>query len=109
MWLSGVFDLDLLKGLLRAAFFIAANDFACVVVWSTRILNCQGLNVVTGQTGMFIMNTSKNKQGGLNQMELDHKVVPVLASPSAKECCPVYVLDCYINKLQKEAEQKDLF
>ena len=43
-------------------------------------------------------------------MRLDHKVVPVLASPSAKERCPVYVLEvCYISKLPKEAEQKDLF
>ena len=57
---------------------------------------------------MFIMNTSKNKQDGLNQMRLDHKVVPVLASPSAKERCPVYVLDRYISKLPKEAEQKNL-
>lgn len=51
----------------------------------------------------------QNKQGDLNQMRLDHKVVSVLASPSAKERCPVYVLDCYINELWKEAEQKDLF
>ena len=43
-------------------------------------------------------------------MQLDHKLVCVVANPPAKECCPVYlyVLNCYTSKLPKKAKEKDL-
>lgn len=38
---------------LRCIFFIVAKAFACMVVWSTGILNGRSLNIIMGQTSMF--------------------------------------------------------
>ena len=54
-------------------------------------------------------NSSKNKQGGLRQMRVDHKVVTIVSNPAMNERCSVFILDCYISKLAEEAKRKDLF
>ena len=52
---------------------------------------------------------SKNRQGGLAQLKLEHKTVNVMANPTSGIRCPVHLLDKYISKLPQEAIQKDHF
>ena len=42
-------------------------------------------------------------------MRVEHKVVNIIANPSVKEKCPVFLLDLYISRLPQEAKDKDLF
>ena len=44
---------------------------------------------------VYSEKASKNRQGGLNQTKLEHKTVTITANPTAKERCPVFILDLY--------------
>ena len=39
---------------------------------------------------------SKNRSGGLKELNVDNKVVPIYACPAAGERCLVYLLDLYL-------------
>ena len=54
-------------------------------------------------------NASKNRKGGLHDMRLESKIVPIVADPEAGVRCHVYLLDLYISKLPSEAVMNDLF
>ena len=54
-------------------------------------------------------HSTRNKQGGIRQLHLDHKVVTIVPNEAAKEKCPVFILDTYISKLPEEAKKNDLF
>ena len=40
-------------------------------------------------------NASKNKQGGLQQLKLEHKVCKIVANAAVKKKCPVHVYTLY--------------
>ena len=58
---------------------------------------------------MYYKNTSKNRKGGLSELQLEHKSVLSHANPDAGVRCHVFLLDLYIVKLPKEAVTKDIF
>ena len=58
---------------------------------------------------VYYENTSKNRKGGLSELQLEHKSVPSYANPDAGVRCHVFLLDLYISKLPKEAVTKDIF
>ena len=58
---------------------------------------------------MHTENSSKNRSGGLAQIRVKNKVVPISAVPDAGSRCHVYVLDLYIQKLPPEAFSRDNF
>lgn len=58
---------------------------------------------------LYRENSSKNRQGGLKDMRLEHKSVTIVADPNAGTRCHVYLLNEYISKLPSEAVAKDLF
>ena len=58
---------------------------------------------------MYTENSSKNYSGGLAQMRVKSKVVPIIAVPDAGSRCHVYVLDLYMQKLPPEAFSRDNF
>ena len=53
--------------------------------------------------------SSKNKQGGLKQLRIEHKVVTIMANKAVGNPCPVFLLDLYISKLPHQAKEMDLF
>ncbi len=58
---------------------------------------------------IYTENISKNRAGGLAQLRLEHKQVPVYASSSAGERCHVRLLDLYLSKLPTSAKECDVF
>ena len=48
---------------------------------------------------VYVETGSKNRSGGLKELNVENKVVPVYASPAAGERCLVYLLDLYLQKL----------
>ena len=51
----------------------------------------------------------QNRPGGLVQLRVKNKVVPIHAVPEAGEHCHVYVLDRYLEKIPEAAFEKDNF
>ena len=58
---------------------------------------------------VYTENSSKNRAGGLAQMRVKNKTVPIVAVPESGERCHVAVLDAYLGKLPPEAYEKDNF
>ena len=57
---------------------------------------------------IYTENGSKNRSGGLKQMKVENKVVPIYACPQASVRCHVKLLDLYLSKLPDGARQKDI-
>ena len=57
---------------------------------------------------VYIETGSKNRSGGLKEMNVDNKVVPIYACPAAGERCLVYLLDLHLSKLPSIAFEKDV-
>ena len=58
---------------------------------------------------MYAENALKNRQGGLKQLRVENKSVPILATPEAGNKCHVHILDLYLSKLPPIAKDKDIF
>ena len=58
---------------------------------------------------VYTENSSKNRSGGLVQMRVKNKVVPIVAVPEAGSRCHVYVVDLYMQKIPLEAFTRDNF
>lgn len=58
---------------------------------------------------MYTENALKDWQGGLKQLRVENKSVPILATPEAGNRCHVHILDLYLSKLPPIAKDKDLF
>ena len=58
---------------------------------------------------VYIETSSKNLSGGLKEINLENKVVPVYVSPAAGERCLVHLLDWYLQKLSALAFERDVF
>ncbi len=110
LWSSGVLDTKTPKGLVRAAFYYCGKCFCLRGGQEHRELSLSQLERLQNPARyVYRENASKNKQGGIRQIKLEHKVVTITANPSVAERCPVYILDQYISKLPAKAKEKDLF
>ena len=58
---------------------------------------------------VYTENSSKNRAGGISQLRVTNKVVPVYAIPDMGVRCHVFVPDKYFSKLSQEAFKKDNF
>ena len=58
---------------------------------------------------IYTENASNNRAGGLVQLRVQNKVVPVDAVPEVGNRCHVYVLDLYFKTLPGEAFKNDNF
>ncbi|XP_011403268.1 PREDICTED: uncharacterized protein KIAA1958-like [Amphimedon queenslandica] len=110
LWSSGVLNTTIPLGLLRAVFFYNGKCFCLRGGQEHRDLKLSQLKRETGPDRyIYTENSSKNRKGGLRELRLEHKAVPVMADPEAGVRCHVYLLDLYIRKLPSEANMKDLF
>jgi hypothetical protein len=91
---SGVFSTTTHKGLLRAAFYYCGKCFFLRGGMEHRNLALSQLErLQEPDRYVYRENFSKNKQGGIRQLKLEHKLVTMFANPSVKEKCPVNILD----------------
>ena len=58
---------------------------------------------------MYKEKASKNRQGGIAQLKLEHKAVFIFRNPEAGVRCPVHLFDKYMSKLPPEVFFKDFF
>ena len=110
LWESGVLSTTNAKGLLRAVFFLNRKNF-CLRWWEEhRQLKLSQLKKFTDPLRCaYTENSSKNRSGGLAQMRVKNKVVPIVAVPEAGTRCHVHVLDLYMQKLPPAAFTRDNF
>ena len=53
---------------------------------------------------MYTENVSKNYQGGLAELRIENKIVPIYST--SKDHCHVQILDAYIKKLPNEVKER---
>ena len=98
------------KALLRAVFFLNGKNFALRGGEEHRQLKLsQVKRFYNPDHSVYTENSSKNRSGGLAQLRVTNKRVPVYAVPEAGEKCHVRVLDKYLSKLPLDAIEQDNF
>ena len=102
---SGVINLKTPKGLPRAAFYICGKCFCLRGGSEHRNLTLSHFQRLDKPDRyVYQERVSKNKPGGFKQLQMEHKVVSIVANQSAGDRCPVFVLDLYISKLPDKAK-----
>ena len=110
LWESGVLNVETPAGLLNSVFYYCGKCFCLRGGQEHRTLSLsQFERKLNPDRYVYTENSSKNKQGGIKQMRLDHKVVTIVANPKIGERCPVYILDKYISKLPTKAKEMNIF
>ena len=110
LWEQGVLGLDSPLSLLRAVFFYNGKNFCLRGGKEHRELKLSQLvREKEPDRYVYIENGSKNRSGGLWQLHVDNKIVPIYACDEAGDRCHVRLLDKYISKLSPKAIEKDFF
>ena len=110
LWEQGVMNTSSPRGLLNAVFFYNGKNFALRGGKEHRDFSLSMLvRKENPDRYIYTENASKNRGGGLGQLTLEHKTVPIYATPSAGERCHVHLLDLYISRLPPAAKEKDIF
>ena len=108
LWKSGVMGTHSPQALFNAVFFFNGKNFCLRGGQEHRGLKLSQFKKEDDKY-IYTENASKNRQGGLAQMRLENKCVPIHANPEVRERCHVYLLDLYISKLPPEARERDFF
>ncbi len=110
LWVNGVLNTNTPRGLLRAVFYYNGKNFILRGGQEHRDLKVSHLlRLKDPDRYIYTENTSKNRAGGLAQLRLEHKQVPVYASSSDGERCHVRLLDLYLSKIPASAKERDVF
>ena len=110
LWSSGVLGSESPQALLNAVFFYNGKNFLLRGGEEHRNLKISQLQRMTNPDRYVYVETgSKNKQGGINDIRQENKIVPMYANPSIGSRCHVHLLDVYLSKLPEGARQRDLF
>ena len=110
MWMTGILGTEAPRQLLRTVFYLNGKNFCLRGGQEHRDLKLSMLKRYTNpDCYQYIENASKNRQGGLAQLHLDHKCVPIYENQAVPERCHVRILDVYIKKLPPEAKARDIF
>ena len=116
LWATSVLSLETPEGLLRAAFFYNGKNFCLRGGEEQRGLKFsqlkRGIATVNGEAKVYYEYTehgSKNRTGGLKQLQMENKVVRQYESEDGGDRCHVHILDKYLQKVPKEALKKDAF
>ena len=110
LWASGVLNVNSGQGLLRAVFYYNGKCFCLCGGQEHRELQLSQLKRSTNPDKYtYSENSCKNRKGGVAQMRAEHETVVSFADPEAGSRCHIYLLDLYIEKLPREAVEKDIF
>ena len=81
------------KGLLRAIFYYCGKCFCLRGGQEHRNLSLSQFECLFNPDRyIYREKSSKNKQGGLKQLRIEHKVVTIMANKAVGNRCPVYSL-----------------
>ena len=110
LWSSGVLSVDNPKGLQRAVFYYVGKVFC--LRGGDEQKNLKPSQFVRSQQPdryVYTEHGSKNRSGGLGQLNVENKQVTGYATPDNQPRCIVFLLDKYFLKLPKYAFEKDVF
>ena len=110
LWSSGTLGDDNSRSLLHAVFYLNGKNF--LLTWRRRteefkISQLKRLN--NPNRYVYTENSSKNRYGGVKQLHIKNKFVPIVTVPELGRKCNVFILDTYLQKLPPEAMQHDNF
>ena len=113
LWACGVLNMHTPQGLLNAVFFYNGMNFLLRGGGEHRALKFSQLSRNVSPEGRvrytYTENASKNRSGGVAQLDLSHKVVHQFAHPELGERCHVFILDKYFAKIPDSAKVNDIF
>ena len=110
LWEKGVLNTSSPHGLLNAVFYYNGKNFILRGGQEHRDLKLSMLIRKTQPDRyIYVENASKNRGGGLGQLRVEHKKVPIHSNSDAGERCHVYLLDLYISRLPPAVKEKDFF
>ena len=110
LWDKQILNTCTPRGLLNAVFYYNGKNFVLHGGQEHRDLKLSMLTRLKDPDRyVYVENSSKNRGGGLGQLRLEHKKVPVYSCPSAGERCHVRLLDMCISHLPPAAKEQDIF
>ena len=110
LWASGILGTDNPHSLLRSVFFLNSKNFCLSGGVAHRQLKISEIERVHSPPRyIYTVCASKRRSCGFAQLRVKNKVVQIEAAAEAGKRCHVYVLDCYLEKIPKEAINKDNF
>jgi len=113
LWETGVLSAETPKGLLNAVFFYNGKNFLLRGGAEHRSLKFSQLTRSFNADGSlhftYTENSSKNRCGGFNQLNVKNKVVHQYQDLRAGDRCHTYLLHLYISKVPEKAIQEDVF
>ena len=110
LWDKKILNTATPKGLFRIVFYYNGKNFILRGGQVHRNLHIsQIVRFSDPDRYEYIKNSSKNRSGGLNHLQITHKKVPIYANVSAGERCHVHILDKYLRKLPPLAKEKGSF
>ena len=106
LWDAGVMGTSDPESLLRAVFLLQRRDGQ-----EHRCLKLSQFCSLTVPCNHYVYteNASRNRPGGLAQLRLENKTVPIYVNLDAGERCHVSLLDKYISKLPAETVKSNFF
>ena len=110
LWKSGVLSISNPKCLQRAIFYYVGKHFCIRGGEEQRSLKpSQFVRSSNPDSYTYVEHGSKNRPGGIDQMNLENKCVKCVAIPENRPMCLVYLLDLYLKKLPSFAFEKEIF
>jgi len=113
LWNTAVLSTHTPEGLLNAVFFSNGKNFILRSGEEHRHLKIPQLqrNISPDEKVRYTYteNSSKNRSGGFNQLDVPHKVVHQYEDPRAGPRCHVFLLDLYLSKIPNQAKDQDIF
>ena len=110
LWDKKILNPDTPRGLFRAVFYYNGKNFVLRGGQEHRdLMLSQVVRMKDPERYEYIENSSKNRAGGMAQLRLSHKKVPIYANPIVGERCHVFLLDKYFSKLPKCSKEKGFF
>ena len=110
LWKLGIMNITTPKGLQRAVFFYVGKVCCLRGGEEQRSLKIsQFKRMYDPDKYTYTENGSKNRSGGVAQLNLENKIVPIYPVPQHQPRCLVYLIDLYFSKLTALAFEKDLF
>jgi len=106
LWDKGILNTSTPKGFFRAVFYYNGKNFVLRGGQEHRELQISQIVRFTNRYE-YTENASKNRSGGLAQLRVVHKKVPIYANPAAGERCHVYMLDKYLSKLPAATKERE--
>ena len=107
LWNKAVLSADTPEGLLNAVFF--SNGMNFILRNGEEYRDLKSISPDGRVRYTYTENTSKNRSGGFNQLDVPHKVVHQYEDPRAGPRCHVFLLDLYLSKIPDRAKDQDIF